>query len=106
MSFENPTSQIENQERNIRKGLALKSLIAITNGVLNRDAQMSQEKGFLMSAIQKAKETYEFLDTIEKQIDPTGNLSGEIEGMISSGFGKLSGWVEEKRSQKNTDADL
>lgn len=102
MSFENLSFSTETKEKDPKKGMALKSLIAITNGLLNRSAKSEEERGFVISAVDRARETYRSLEELEKQIDPTGNLSGEIEEKIASGFGKLTDWLTKKQEQENT----
>jgi hypothetical protein len=102
MSFENPSFSTETKEKDSKKGMALKSFIAITNGLLNRSAKSDKENGFIISAVDRAKETYKSLEQLEKQIDPSGNLSGEIEERITSGFGKLADWLTRPRTQETT----
>lgn len=100
MSFENPSFSAETKEKEPKRGMALKSVIAITNGLLNRSTKSEKENGFLISAVDKAKETYRSLEELEKQIDPTGNLGGEIEERIASGFGKLTDWLTKPQTQE------
>jgi|GEM_PF-6536743 len=98
MSFESPTSSKETKEKEPKKGVILKSLIAVTDGVLNRNAKPNKGNDFIISAADKARETYKSLENLEKEIDPTGNLSGEIEERIVSGFNKLTGWLNKKQT--------
>jgi hypothetical protein len=94
MSFENFSSSQKKEAGPIKKGVALKSFIAITNGLLNRSAKFEKEQGFLISVIDKAKESYKALEALEYQIDPSGNLSKEIEEKIESDLGKLTQWLK------------
>jgi len=109
MSFEKPQrDQSEDFEKErpeeAKKGVALKAFIAITNGVLNRNVKINQEKGFLISVVQKAEETYKSLNDFEKEIDPSGKLSGEIEESIASGFGKLADWLKKQEGEEKQNA--
>lgn len=100
MTFEAPRPKENNQERReIRKGIALKAFIAVTNGVLERNARKNEGKGVLVSVVDKTIETYGSLERLERKIDPSGRLSGEIEEKITSGLRVIGGRLK-KLSQE------
>ncbi len=88
-----PEEQESNEERK-RRGMALKALIALTNGILGKNKRVLQEKGTLIAVVEKTKETYKSLDELERQIDPSGNLGAEIDDKLASGIGKIADWLE------------
>ncbi len=95
MSFEtfdepSPSETVEKKEgKEANRGVALKALIAITGGVLSRNLQRQQESSFLIAAIEKAEETYRSLEGLERTIDPSGRLSGEIEDRLTNAVTSL-----------------
>lgn len=95
MPSENPT--FNNKEgKETKKGVALKSLIALTHGILNKNVNVAKKEGDFIAMIEKTKTTYRSLDELEKEIDPTGELSGKIEERLVSGFDKLLSLFKEK----------
>jgi hypothetical protein len=77
-----------------KQGAYFKGLIALTNGVLSARKQRAPGKNFLVASIEQARETYGSLDRLEKEIDPSGNLSADVLDLTTNGLGKLADWLE------------
>lgn len=85
MSLENPNTNTPESQEGIKKGTALKSLASLTVGILNRNAKRNKDESLFETIIGRTKDTYKSLEDLERQIDPSGQLSGKIEDKISSG---------------------
>lgn len=77
------------ENKGIRKGIALKAVIAVTNALLSREAKSGDKRGFLVAAMERTRDTYRSLQSLEDEIDPSGNLSAAIEDRLSECFEKL-----------------
>lgn len=108
MTFKNQESRsgsdsAENREQEHwkKQGTYLKGLVALTNGVVSARKQRTPELNFLVASINQARETYKALDGLEKEIDPSGNLSAEIAELTTDGLGRLADWLEAHSGASN-----
>lgn len=96
MSFETPNQNNSSRQEKTnktegieRKGLTIKALAAITNGVFSSAlgrAEANGQKGFFIAALEKATETRKTLDAF----DPEGDISDFVEKGLARGYEKIA----------------